>query len=187
MKMVKEILKDAESRMKKAVTVVAHEFATIRAGRVSPALLEHVYVDYYGTKTPLNHLASISAPEPLLLIVQPWDKNALPEVEKAILQSDLGVNPSTDGNIIRLAFPPLTEERRKEYVKMVHRMAEDGRVAIRNIRREANESLKELKDEGEISEDEYHRYLHKVQELTDKYVEEINKMLEKKEKDIMEV
>lgn len=185
--MVKEIFKDAEDRMKKAVTVVAHEFATVRAGRVSPALLEHVYVDYYGTKTPLNHLASISAPEPLLIVIQPWDKNAVSEIEKAILQSDLGVNPATDGNIIRLAFPPLTEERRKEYVKMVHKMAEEGRVAIRNIRREVNETLKGLKEDGEISEDEYHRHLEEVQKMTDKYIEEINKMLEKKESEIMEV
>ncbi len=184
---VKEIIRNVDERMKKAVQTVAHEFVTIRTGRVSPALLENIKVSYYGTPTPLTHLATVSAPEPLLLIVQPWDRNIIKEVERAILQSDLGVTPSNDGQIIRVPFPPLTEERRKEFVKLVGKIAEEGRVAVRNLRREANERLKALKDEHKISEDEWHRRVEDVQKITDKHIEEINRMLKKKESEIMEV
>lgn len=187
MRMVKEVLKDAEERMKKAVSVVSQELATVRAGRVSPALLEHVQVDYYGTKTPLPHLSSISAPEPLVLLIQPWDKSSLEAIEKALLQSDLGVNPSSDGNVIRLSFPPLTQERRQELVKLTHKLAEEGRVSVRNIRREANEKLKAMKENSELSEDDYHRYHDEVQKLTDKYIAEIDERLKKKENEILEV
>lgn len=184
---VKEIIKSMEERMKKAVHTVAHEFRTVRTGRVSPALLENIKVDYYGTPTPLTHLATVSAPEPLLLIIQPWDRNIIKEIERAILQSDLGVTPTDDGQIIRVPFPPLTEERRKEFVKLISKMAEEGRVAVRNLRREANEELKELKEGHRISEDEWHRQVEEVQKITDKYIEEINLMLKKKELEIMEV
>lgn len=184
---VKEIIKDMENRMKKAIQTVAHEFLTVRTGRVSPTLLENIKVDYYGTPTPLTHLATVSAPEPLLLIVQPWDRNIIKDIEKALLQSDLGVNPSNDGQIIRVPFPPLTEERRKEFVKLVSKMAEEGRVAIRNLRREANEKLRKLKDDHKISEDEWHRRTEEVQKVTDRHIEEINQMLKKKESEIMGV
>ncbi len=184
---VKEILKDSENRMRKTIQTLAHEFLSVRTGRVSPALLENIKIDYYGTLTPLTHLATVTAPEPLLLVVQPWDRNIIKEIEKAILQSNLGVTPSNDGQVVRLPFPPLTEERRKEFVKMVSKMAEEARVAVRNIRREANEDLKSLKDEHKISEDEWHRRVEEVQKLTDKFIEEINTMLKKKESEILEV
>jgi len=184
---VREIIEDTEKRMKKAVQTVAQEFLTVRTGRVSPALLENIKVDYYGTPTPIPHLATVSSPEPLLLIIQPWDRNIIKEIERALLQSDLGVNPTNDGQIIRVPFPPLTEERRKEFVRLAGKIAEEGRVAIRNLRREANEKLKELKDEHKISEDDWRRSHEEVQKITDKHIEEINQMLKKKESEIMEV
>ncbi len=185
--MTKEILKEAEEKMKKAVSVVRSEFGTVRTGRASVSLLDRIQVEYFGNPVPLNQLASITAPEPRMLIVQPWDKSTFAGIQKAILQSDLGLTPSSDGNVIRLPVPPLTEERRKELVKVVKGIAEEGRVTVRNIRREANENLKGKEKLHEISEDDRYRAEGKVQELTDKYVEEIDTMLKNKEKEIIEV
>ncbi len=172
--------------MKKAVDLLAKEYATMRAGRASPALLEKVFVDYYGTPTPVNQLATISVPEPRLLVVQPWDKNILPQIEKAILKSDLGVTPTSDGRLIRIAIPPLTQEKRKELVKVLHKKAEETRVAVRNVRREANEQVKAEEKKGALSEDEAKRALDEIQKLTDKYIKRIDEMLEAKEKEVME-
>lgn len=182
-----EFIKDAENRMKKAIDVLAHQFQTVRAGKPTPALLEHITVDYYGTKTPILHLATVSVPEPNLMIIQPWDKSIIYAIEKAIFTSELGVTPSNDGNVIRLPFPPLTEERREELVKVARKMAEEARIAIRNIRRETNEEFKKLKDNHQISEDEFHHYLDEVQKLTDNFIKEVDKMLSIKEKQIREV
>jgi ribosome recycling factor len=185
--MIEEILADAEERMKKAVIATKNEFATIRTGRASVALFDRIMVNYYGTKTPLKQIASISTPESQLAVIQPWDKSVLEEIEKAIRQSDLGLNPMNDGNIIRVPFPPLSEERRHELVKVVRKMAEEGRIAIRNIRHQARDDIKELEKEKEISEDEREKAEKKVQDLTDKYIEEIGKLLSHKEKEILEV
>jgi len=182
-----DILNQSEKKMEKAVQNLSKELASVRAGRANPALLDKVQVDYYGVQTPLNQLANISAPEPRLLVIQPWDKSALENIEKAILKSDLGLTPNNDGNIIRIAIPQLTEERRKELVKVVKKMAEDCRVAIRNIRREANEEIKNKEKSGEISQDESRRLQDNVQELTDKYIEKVNEVLAVKEEEIMEV
>nr|MBO2483518.1 ribosome recycling factor [Bacillota bacterium] len=185
--MIEEVLKNAEERMKGAVAAARRDFAAIRTGRASAALLDRIVVDYYGTPTPLNQLATISAPEPRLLTVQPWDRSQIPAIEKAILQSDLGLTPNTDGAIIRIVVPQLTEERRKELVKIVRKEAEEKRVAVRNARRDANEEIKRLEKEKQISEDESRRAQEKVQELTDRYIREIDQLLEAKEKEIMEV
>lgn len=181
------LLKDAEERMKKALSVMHSEFATVRTGRPSPALLEHIKVDYYGSPTPIPYLATITVPEPHLMVIQPFDKSIINQIEKAIQSSDLGITPSNDGNVIRLPFPPLTEERRLELVKVVKHMAEEAKIAVRNIRREVNEEFKKMKNNGEISEDEYHYYLDEVQKLTDRYIEEIEKDLKIKEDEIMKV
>ncbi len=185
--MVKEIIKKAEERMKKAHQATLNEFANIRTGRASTALLEKIQVDYYGTPTPLNQIASLSVPEPQLVVIQSWDVNAVAEIEKAILASDLGLTPSNDGNIIRIPFPPLTEERRIELVKLSKKIAEEGRVSVRNIRRDANEEAKNKEKEHDISEDDMYRTEKEVQNLTDKYIEEIDKALEQKEEEIMEI
>jgi len=182
-----EIYADAEERMKKAVAAYQRELSSLRAGRATPTLLDRIEVDYYGTLTPLNQLAGVTAPEPRLLVVQPWDKQSLPEVEKAIMKSDLGLTPSNDGNVIRLTIPELTEERRKDLVKFVKKKAEEGRVAIRNIRRDANDSIKQLEKESEISEDESKRAQNEIQELTDERIKEVEQVLEAKEKEVMEV
>lgn len=181
------LLNEAEERMKKSLEVMHKEFATVRTGRPSPALLEHIKVDYYGAPTPIPHLATITVPEPHLMVIQPYDKSVINKIEKAIQASDLGITPSNDGNVIRLPFPPLTEERRHELVKVVRHMAEEAKIAVRNIRREINEEFKKLKNESKISEDEYHFYLDEVQKLTDKYIEEIDKDLKIKEEEIMTV
>lgn len=159
----------------------------VRTGRATPSLLEGVKADYYGTPTPLNQMAKITVPESRQLVIQPWDKNAIKPIEKAILKSDLGLNPNVDGDVIRLIIPQLTEERRKELVRVVRNKAEDQRVAIRNIRRDANEDLKEMENSGDISEDNYHRGLENVQEMTNNYIEKIDELLEEKEAEIMEV
>lgn len=181
------LLKEAEEHMKKSLQIMHQEFATVRTGRPSPALLEHIKVDYYGVPTPIPHLATITVPEPHLMVIQPYDKSIIGQIEKAIQASDLGINPSNDGSVIRLPFPPLTEERRRELVKIVRQMAEEAKIAIRNIRREINEEFKKLKNEGSISEDEYHHYLDEVQKLTDRFIEEIDKDLKVKEEEIMTV
>ncbi len=185
--MIAEVLQDAEERMQKAVDALQRELKTLRAGRATPALLDKVVVDYYGAPTPLNQMANISAPEARLLVVQPWDKNVVKDVEKALLKSDLGLTPNSDGAIIRLAIPELTQDRRRELVKVVKKKAEEARVSIRNIRREANDDMKELEKEKEISEDEFHRSQDEVQKLTDNYVKKVDGVLQSKEEEIMEV
>jgi ribosome recycling factor len=178
---------EAESNMKKTVELVKKEFASLRAGRATPALLDKIMVSYYGTPTPINQLATISVPEPRLLVIQPWDKSVLPEIERAILKSDLGITPASDGTVIRLAIPQLTQERRAELVKVVKKKAEEGRVAIRNIRREINDKVKQLQKNGEISEDELRRAQDEIQKLTDKYIKEIDLLLNSKEQEIMQI
>lgn len=183
--MIADILRDARQRMQKAVEATQREFGALRTGRASPALLEHIRADYYGTPTPINQLATISVPEPRLLVVQPWDKNAVRAIERAILQSQLGLVPNSDGTVLRMAIPPLTEERRRDLVKVARRHGEEGRVAVRNIRREAKEMIEELEDAHEISEDEAKRAQDELQKLTDKFIDEIEALLEKKEAEIM--
>lgn len=185
--MTTDILKSAEERMKKAIEATRIDFSTMRAGRASAALLDRIVVDYYDTPTPLNQMASVSVPDPRTLVIQPWDKTALPLIEKAIMKSDLNLNPSNDGQLIRLPVPPLTEERRRELLKIVKHMAEEGRVAIRNIRRDANDHLKTSQRDGEISEDDLKRAQDQVQKLTDKHIKDVDHMLEVKEKDLLEV
>jgi ribosome recycling factor len=182
-----EILKEAEGNMKKTVEVVKKEFASMRAGRATPALLDKIMVNYYGTPTPVNQLANISVPEARLLVIQPWDKTALPEIEKAILKSDLGINPASDGVVIRLAVTQLTRERRVELMKVIKKKAEEGRVAIRNIRRDTNDQLKSQQKEGNISEDELKRKQEDVQKMTDRMIKDIDNLLANKEQEIMQV
>lgn len=185
--MDKKICNEAEEKMKKAIASTKSDFSAIRAGRASAALLDKVLVDYYGTPTPINQVASVSVPEPKMILIQPWDMKMLSTIEKAILKSDLHLTPNNDGKVIRLILPELTAERRQELVKMAKKKAEDGRVIIRNIRREFNETLKKMEKNHEISEDDLKRSQEEIQKLTDKYIEEIDKMLANKEKDIMEV
>jgi len=185
--MPKEIIRDCEINMKKTVEVVKKEFASLRAGRATPALLDKIMVNYYGTPTPVNQLANISVPEARLLVIQPWDKSTLPEIERAIMKSDLGITPVSDGTVIRLAIPQLTQERRAELVKVIKKKAEEGRVAVRNIRRETNEQLKTRQKDGSISEDELKRNQDEVQKLTDRYVKEIDALFSTKEQEIMQV
>jgi ribosome recycling factor len=182
-----EIMEEMELKMMKSVEVVEHEFATIRTGKASPALVENITVDYYGTQTRLRQLAGISTPEPRLIVIQPWDPSAADAVEKAIMKSKLGVNPMRDGRIIRVPIPELSEERRRDLDKVVKGMAEEGRVAIRNIRREANEHIKKIQKEGKITEDEMVHSEKEVQVKTDDYIKEIDKLLAKKEKEIIEI
>lgn len=185
--MIADVTADAKQRMAKAIDATRHEFGALRTGRASPALLEQIRVDYYGAPTPVNQLATITVPEPRLLVIQPWDKKFVKEVERAILKSELGLVPSSDGVHIRVPIPTLTEERRKELVKVAHRHAEEGRVAVRNIRREAKEMIEELEDSGEVSEDDAKRGLEELQKLTDKAISDIDALLAAKDKEIMEV
>lgn len=185
--MLKDIFNETENKMNKTIEALRKDFSTMRAGRANPSILEKIQVDYYGTFTPINQLANISAPEPRLLTIQPWDKSIIQKIEKAILKSDLGLNPSSDGNIIRLAIPQLTEERRQELVKVAKKKAEDTRVSIRNIRRDANDSIKEEEKTKNISEDEAKKGQDDMQKLTDKFIKEVERILELKEKEIMEV
>ncbi|HHV73621.1 ribosome recycling factor [Thermoanaerobacterium sp. R66] len=182
-----DLLKNTEEKMKKSIAVLKNELMSIRAGRANPALLDRISIDYYGTMTPINKLATITAPEPKVIIIQPWDTSKISEIEKAIQKSDLNINPTSDGKIIRLVFPDLTEERRKELVKLVHKKGEEARVAVRQIRRDANDAIKKMDKNGEISEDEKLKSEENVQKLTDKYIKEIDKILEQKEKEIMEI
>ncbi len=182
-----EIINEAESNMKKTVEVVKKEFASMRAGRATPALLDKITVNYYGTPTPVNQLANISVPEARLLLIQPWDKTALPEIEKAILKSDLGITPASDGVVIRLTIPQLTRERRVELMKVIKKKAEEGRVAIRNIRRDTNDQLKSQQKEGKISEDDLKRKQEDVQKMTDRMIKDIDALLANKEQEIMQV
>jgi ribosome recycling factor len=185
--MVDDLLQDASRRMDKSVESVRHEFNSVRTGRASPALLDRVHVDYYGQRTPLKQLATIGAPEPRLLTIQPFDPSSLRSIERAIQESDLGLTPSNDGKIIRLPIPQLTEERRKELVRVVRHMAEEGRVAVRNVRRDVIHDLKELVDDGDIGADEEHRAEERAQKLTDEHVKAIEELLKHKEAEIMEV
>lgn len=184
---MRELVASAEESMKKAVEHLKRELITIRTGRATPALLDKVMVNYYGNPTPVNQLATINVPEPRLLVIQPWDKSVLSEIERAIMKSDLGINPVNDGAVIRLVLPQLTQERRQELVKLVRKKAEEERVAVRNIRRDTNDELKKLQKEGGFSEDELKRLQGEVQKLTDKYIKEIDNVLAAKEKEIMEV
>ncbi len=185
--MLETVFSETEVKMKKTVEHFQSELASMRAGRATPALLEKITVDYYGQPTPVNQTATISVPEPRLLVIQPWDKSQIEAIEKAILKSDLGINPTNDGNVIRLAVPQLTEERRQQLVKNVRRLAEEEKVAIRNIRREGNDLLKDLEKEGEISEDDLRRNLDEIQEMTNTYIGEIDQLLSQKEEEILEV
>ncbi|MDQ7820141.1 MAG: ribosome recycling factor [Armatimonadota bacterium] len=182
-----EVLADARTRMQKAVEATRHELAALRTGRASPALLEQIRVEYYGVPTPITQMATVTVPEPRLLVIQPWDRKFVKEVEKAILKSDLGLVPTSDGVHVRVPIPPLTEERRRELVKVAHKHAEEGRVAIRNVRREAKEMIERLEDDGEISEDEARRALDELQKLTDRFIGEIDALLQAKDKEIMEL
>lgn len=185
--MVKNILHDAEQRMNKAVEVVREEFAKIRTGKATTALLDGVKVDYYGTMTPLKQVANISTPDAHTISVQPWEKGMIQPIEKAILNANLGLNPATDGTVIRVPIPPLNEERRRELVKLVKKFAEDGKIAVRNIRRDAIEHLKKTEKQEHISEDERKRAEQETQKFTDKHVKDIDNLVVLKEKEIMEV
>lgn len=179
--------KEATSKMRKAIASTKEEFSLIRTGRASPHLLDRIEVDYYGSKTPLNQIAGISVPEARMLVVTPYDKNSTSAIEKAIAGSDLGINPSNDGTVIRLAFPPLTEERRKLLIRQVKERAEEGRIAVRNIRRHAKDEMEKAQRAGELSEDELHRAEKELQKITDEFVVEIDELLEHKEHELQEV
>ena len=185
--MSKELLRDTENQMRRAIEALEGDLRTIRTGRASPALVERLQVDYYGTATPLNQLATISAPEPQLLTIRPYDPGSLRDIERAILASDLGLTPNNDGRLIRLVIPPLNEERRMELVKLVRRRAEEAKVTLRNIRRDSLEELREFEKEKLISEDEFYRARDDLQELTDRYIEQIDEIQERKEQEIKEV
>ena len=185
--MIKVILRESEERMKKALEFVKNEFLRIRTGRASTGLVDNVKIDYYGTPTPLNQVGNISIPDSQTIAIQPWDKSVISLIERAILNSDLGLNPSNDGNIVRIPIPPLNEERRKEYVKLAKKVAEEGRISIRNIRRDEIDKLKKTEKEEHISEDERKHAEVEIQKLTDKYIKEIDNNLISKEKEIMEV
>ncbi len=185
--MIKELLASTEKKMKERVDYARHSLATIRTGRASLAILDGVTVDYYGTPTPLNQVATLTIPDATLIVAQPWDASIIPAIEKAVLRSDLGLNPNNDGRVVRIPIPPLTEERRKEFVKKVHQMGEEERTHIRQCRREANEQAKKMMKDKAISEDEEHRALEQIQKLTDKYVGTIDDLVKHKEKELLEV
>ncbi len=185
--MPKAVMDQTTERMEKAISSLTRELASIRAGRANASLLDRISVEYYGAPTPLNQMAGISVPEARLLVIQPYDKTTLGDIEKAILKSDIGITPSNDGSVIRLAVPALTEERRKELVKEVKKDGEESKIAIRNIRRDANEELKKLEKDGEITEDELRRYSDEVQKLTDSYITKIDSLAADKENEIMEI
>lgn len=182
--MVNEVLKETKDKMKKALEALKHELLKVRTGRASASLVDSVSVEYYGAKTPLNQLASVTVPESRLVVIQPWDSTAINDIEKAILKANIGITPSNDGKVIRLSIPPLTEERRKEIVKQVSKICEDYKVGIRNIRRDSNEDLKSFKKDGEISEDQM--FKDEVQKLTDSHIKEIEELNKAKEKEILE-
>lgn len=185
--MIAETLSDADTRMSRANDALKRELATIRTGRASPSLIEHLRVDYYGASTPLNQLSTIGVPEARMLTIQPWDKGSLEAIEKAIQTSNLGLTPTNDGTIIRLAIPQLTEDRRKELVRVVHQKTEDGRIAVRNVRRDAHEMLRDLQREKDISEDEEHRAQEQLQKVTDRFIDEADTVGQEKEQELMEV
>ena len=176
-----------EEKMEKTIEVFSQKLSEVRAGRANPAILNKVKIDYYGTQTPINQVAAISVPEARLIVIQPWDASVLKEIEKAILASDIGINPNNDGKVIRLAFPELNEERRKELVKDIRKMGEEAKVAVRNVRREGIDLAKSMQKNGEMTEDELKSAENDIQKMTDKYIEEVEKVLEKKEKEVMSV
>jgi len=184
---MREVLSEAEDRMKKALSVLDKEFSRLRTGRASTSLLDGLRVDYYGTVTPLDQIASVSTPDSRTITIQPWDRKAFHDVEKAILKSDLGLTPVNDGKIIRISIPPLTEDRRKDLAKVAKKYAEEAKVAVRNVRRDANEALKKKKNDKKISEDDQHKGQEDVQKLTDAYIVKTDEALSKKEKEIMEI
>ncbi len=185
--MVKDTLAQAETKMKKSVEALRHHLSSIRTGRASPALVEHLHVEYYGSEMPLNQIANISTPEARMLVIQPWDQGAVKAIEKAIQHSELGINPTNDGRVIRLAIPPLTEQRRKDLTKLVRKEVEDSKVALRNLRRDAQTDLKKLESDKQISADELKRAQEKLQELTDRYIKEMDSIGAAKEAEVMEV
>lgn len=185
--MIDTIKQDVGERMSKTIAVLKSDFATVRTGKATPALLDKVQVDYYGAMTPINQMANISVPEARMLVIQPWDKSAMSLIEKAILKSDVGITPTSDGAVIRLVLPQLTQESRKDLVKKVKKKAEEAKVSVRNIRRDGNDELKAMEKSKEITEDESKSAQEAIQKLTDKYIAEIEKVLENKEKEIMEV
>lgn len=182
-----EVLRDAESKMQRAVAHNREDLASIRTGRASPTLLNRITVDYYGTQTPLNQVANISVPEPRLLVIAPYDPNSIKEIEKAIQASDLGIQPNNDGQVVRLAFPELTQERRQEMTKLAHLRAEDGRVAVRSVRQHAKQELQRMKKDSVLSEDEERGAEKRLQDLTDKYVAEVDENLKRKEQELSEI
>lgn len=184
---MKEVFQAAEDKMNKTVNALVNEFAAIRAGRANPAVLDKVLVDYYGVPTPVNQMAAVSVPEARTLLIQPWDKSSMKAIEKAIQTSDIGLNPQNDGSALRLQFPPLTEERRKELVKGIYKYAEEAKVAVRSVRRDALEKLKDMKKKADITEDDLKNGEKKMQDLTDKFCKEIDGIAAKKEKEIMEI
>ena len=184
--MPQTVKQNAEDRMEKAILSLKRDLATLRAGRASAGLLDRIQVEYYGTPTPVNQLANINTPDPRTLMIQPWDKSSLADIEKAIMKSDLGLTPANDGSQIRLSIPPLTEERRGELVKLTKKFGEEAKVAIRNIRRDANDDIKKM-EKTDISEDESRRHQDDIQKTTDKFIAEVDKILTAKEKEIMEV
>jgi len=181
------ILSEAAAHMDKTIKALSHEFSSVRTGRASGAVLDGIKIDYYGTPTPITQIAGIKAPEPQMLMIEPWDKTALKAIEKAIMTSDLGITPSNDGSVIRLPFPPLTEERRKDLVKQCKHYSEDAKIGVRNIRRDANAKLERAQKDSEISEDDLRRAETEIQKLTDAHVKEIDEVLKRKEAEIMEV
>src|SRR5690625_968144 len=185
--MANNVIKSMREKMQTAIQAFSRNIATVRAGRANPNVLDNIFVDYYGAPTPLNQLAQVSAPEARLLVITPFDKTAVGEIEKAILKADIGLTPSNDGNLIRISIPALTEERRKELTKVVGKYTETAKIQVRNIRREANDALKKFEKEGELTEDELRNYLDQVQQETDNYIEELDQMAKDKEADIMEV
>jgi ribosome recycling factor len=185
--MIDEVLSDASTRMGKTIEALRKDLASVRTGRATPTLVDNIKVDYYGAPTPLKQMATISAPEARLLVIQPWDNTTIGEIKKAILKSELGLNPSSDGNVIRLAIPPLSEERRRDLVKAVHKKAEEGRIALRNIRRDALEMLRDLEKEKEISQDEQKRAQERLQEITDSFIEKAGELAQAKEAELLQV
>ena len=180
-------IKNAKEKMEAALTAVSRDFATVRTGKATPAILDTVQVDAYGSKMPINQLATVSSPEASLLVVQPFDGSLLADIERAIQTADLGFNPANDGTIIRIPVPPLNQERRKEYVKLLHKLAEDGRVSVRHARQEARDDIKKQMKDHELAEDEGHRKMDEAQKLTDRYIGQIDELLEHKEEDVMQV
>jgi ribosome recycling factor len=185
--MTADLFDDAERRMKKAIEALRQDFGSIRTGRANASLLERIHVDYYGTPTPVNQLATIAVPEARLLVIQPWDRKILPDIEKAIQKSDLGINPNNDGQVIRLNIPPMSEDRRRDLVKSLHKKLDEHKVAIRNIRRDIQDKLRDREKKKEVSEDELKRSTDKLQKLTDRFIDEMDKVGKSKEQEILEV